>query len=589
MSNNYQQYLTTDAIGGATLKHFPGTTLTITEDDLFALDIEYAPQLKRLVIQRLKPGKTPHIRLLDTPELECIELADSLEPVIIHCAIANSPLYKLSINGKIEAIDALFDRFGLTQQAYPHHAYWNGFIMTNPDAIPALNCQQHLIAVKGESNYSIDNLQLNGNNDWIVHKTLGVRQLTVATKGKILVEEFPLLSINMLSKEADLTIINTPMLQRINGEGRQLKVNLEKHSVGEMHVLGRWSQLILKAPSLAKLSAKQIQKLVITDAHQLENVELSLNIPVDCHGSLPVALSQSARFFFHESTVRQLLLEIKEGRTELLPSLLTVLPLAGYRNQVRHSLSALKELCDMGMPADLIWKARTELLLNNLRYYEKNLYNDLKQSSVHAPWCWSLSPDLRQETLLLDLMIWDHCQKTVEDAQKYVQTLTRQANRVQSLPVLFQCLTSKRTTQSLYNLVVKQIYSYSLYIPEIQRLRDVFDQEMLSKRLLYAIENATDKGARKTLIKSLMNLLTYNAFMEEIPKLLVSDPITVRADLIRISNAANGWYNGFFNINITHRQSKLDMIEDARNKLLMMVLCPFSQPTSKHSMENTYE
>lgn len=589
MSNDYQQYLILDPIGGATLKHFPGTTLTITEDHLFALDIEYAPNLELLIIKGLMPGKTPHLRLLNTPKLERIELAEHLEPVIIHCAMANDLLYKLSINGKIEAIDALFGEFGFTQQAYVHCAYWNGFIMTNPDAVPALNCQQHLIVVKGESNFSIDNLQLNGNNDWIVHKTLGVHQLTVATDGKVLVEEFPLLSINMLSKGADLTVINTPMLQHIHGEGRQLKVSLEKHSVGEMNVLGRWNQLILNAPSLAKLSAKKIQKLIITDAHKLENIELSLNIPVDCHGALPVALSQSARFFFHECTVKQILLELKEGRTELLPSLLNVLPLAAYRNQVRHSLNALKELCDIGVSADLIWKTRTELLLNNLRYYEPKLYSEVELPIVHVPWYWSLSCDLRQETLLLDLMIWDHCQKTVVDAQEYVEVMKRKANRMHSLPVLLQCLISKKTSDSLYRLVTDLLGVFSNFIPEIKYMRNIFNNEMLSKRLLYAIQTAPDPRAHSVLTESLMNLLKHDSFMEIVPKLLAKNPALVREKLVRISNAAPGWYNGFFKEHLINYQSRLATIEDTRNRILMLALCPVAQTNNQASEALTYE
>ncbi len=93
MRSQYQHYIVKDSLGGATLRNFPGTHLTVQEPDIFALDIEQAPNLQHLEIVALKPGKTPHLRLFNVPALQQVDIGPAVmpPPLFITLVVTTAP------------------------------------------------------------------------------------------------------------------------------------------------------------------------------------------------------------------------------------------------------------------------------------------------------------------------------------------------------------------------------------------------------------------------------------------------------------------------------------------------------------------
>ena len=82
---------------------------------------------------------------------------------------------------------------------------------------------------------------------------------------------------------------------------------------------------------------------------------------VECFGALPAPLMASARFYFDESSLNTCMERFRNGETDQLSGILSILANAHEREQVVLSLQKLQELCEHGVAPDLIWQTRREL------------------------------------------------------------------------------------------------------------------------------------------------------------------------------------------------------------------------------------
>lgn len=588
MNYDYKQYLTKDSFGGATLKHYPGKTLRISESDLFALDIEYADQLEHLIIDALRPGKEPHLRLFNVPQLLRVDLHDSIDPAIVyHAGIHASDTFE--VNGKIVAFDATFDNVGFAMEAASYD-HWEGFRMLSPSQAASVAFDHHLLLVcQNPHRFFGGDLNLPGNNDWVLDR-LDSRSLTLHSKGQVQISSLnSLYSIHLQNKCSELHIRNATNLQKIEGDGEQLKVHIKKHGTGSLNIQGEWSLVVINTPVLKKLTAPKIHELMVVEASKLETVELALPTEVTCQGIVPSPLSLKARYFFHEATLKNMIKRFNEGDTDVLATLLIMLPQAAYRSQARHSLNALKALCDKSVPAEDIWKARNELLLNNIRMYELGLYSQQIGYDLinNVPWHWTLNQDLYQEAILADLKIWDYCQKSLPAAKNYAAIMKYKAKRNSTLHVLIHCISSLEVSKDIYELAAELLESHSNYIPEIEKIREQANFNMVANRLLFGVKKARgNPEIQKRLIRAMLNLLTSQRFMHYITILFDINPKLVRGELVRICNAPNSWFDGFFTGYtpiLSQKQNR--KIKYTKQKLMLLALSPSKPLTTETALE----
>ena len=102
---DYEDYITRDTAGGASIAGFPGTALEVDEPGVFALDILDAPNLETIHIKRLKPLKRPHLVLSNLPDLATVNLPAGHPGAIVHFNSEKSPK-GFVISGMVSEIDA---------------------------------------------------------------------------------------------------------------------------------------------------------------------------------------------------------------------------------------------------------------------------------------------------------------------------------------------------------------------------------------------------------------------------------------------------------------------------------------------------
>ena len=580
MRSQYQHYIVKDSLGGATLRNFPGTHLTVQEPDIFALDIEQAPNLQHLEIAALKPGKTPHLRLFNVPALQQVDIGPTVMPAIIYHAGRNDST-SLTISGNICAFDADINGIGFAL-SQPENDYWRAFRMLTPAQAQQFKGQNELLLVLQTGHNPIADLTLRGQNDWVLHG-LDIATLHSETTGQLQLHQVPALHSLTLHKPCrDLQVNQASNLQHLYGQGGHAKLQHEQHGTGELHIHGEWDSVALNTPKLKRLIAPAVKNLLVVDARQLEQADLALNTPVECLGMMPNALNQSTRFYFHEATVKNMLMQLSQGQPDILPSLLNILPQAAYRNQVRHSLNALKAMCDLFVPAETIWLTRNELLVNNLRIYGRRrlLLDESKPTSNRIIWSWSFPKDLYQEALLADLKIWEYCSNSLAPAFAYRATMAKTDNAVEYLPVLLHCISAADTSPVIQQLAAELLASYSRNDNQRSKLREQLNLPHNLNRLLYGIKKTAGQPAeQQQLISCAIQLMNEEHFMQHIGQFYDQHTDLVRGELVRIANAPNDWFSGFFNHlwMLPREQNQLAMA--FRQKIMLLALSPANTTT----------
>ncbi len=575
MSTQYHAYIVKDSHGGASLKNYPEDYLIISESDVFALDIEHCPSLKHIIIKQLKPATKPHIRLFNVPALERMDIATDIEPAIIYHAGYHQHA-ALNINGKIEAVDMDINGIGFCVTHPVNGNQWDGFRIVSASEAQAFNQQDHLLLVQDNGEQAPECLTLHNQNDWVLHN-LNTRTLQADTHGQLHLLTMPALQSLTVNACSQLCIHQASNLQQLNGNGRIAKIDIDQHGTGTLAINGIWDSVSLNTPKLTTLQAPKVKNLLIIDASDLKTVDLALNTPVECLGMLPVALNQSARFYFHENSVRKMLEQLSLGNADILPSLLNILPQAAYRNQVRHSLNALKDMCDLFMPAEQIWAARNELLLNNLRMYGKGTFGDAKKMlpDNNVPWCWTMPADLYHEGIMADLRIWEYCANSQSQAMAYIKTMRHEADKIHLNPVLIHCISASDTSTAIYTLAADLISHYSDDNDVKKYLRAHTNLPHNLNRLLYAIKkSAAYPAIQRQVLHATVNLLNKDHFMQHIGALYDLKTEVIRSELVRIATEPNAWFYGFFTKGLISHDSLQRRAEKIRKSVMLLAMSP---------------
>ncbi|WP_417521834.1 hypothetical protein [Marinobacter sp.] len=545
------QYAQTDNSGGCTITGYKGEEMIIRDSRLYALDIISAPHLKVIKIELLMASKPPHLVLDNIPNLERIELPVGQHGAVIHLNRSSRPQTPrdLVIRGLISEIDGAWPGVKFRQQASRARGSWSQvrFASLTKNLTPADDGE--LVILSDGCLPDQDHLTLDGQGDWLLINVGGVSHLQLNTPGSVSVDHLQALrTVFSTEHSVDLTINKTPRLRRVAGCGQVLSLRQANGSARQLTIDGRWKHASIADDRLECLRYQDGRSLTVYQCSRLKSVNLAPGMDVECHGALPTALAQSARFFYDEATLNRNIETLRGGDNSVLPVTLRVLGGAHEPRQVVHCLQLLAELCSLGISAHSIWECRRELSARhrNARSRRKNRtqrpMNAAAMAKADFTWHWHLPADLAPQGWEADLIIWAYCQASVLPAADYGNVMAHTCRESLALDTLIRLAGAADNQQALKSLAIKTIEQYvsknAEYMLERNRqLRNEPTKRVI--RLLNKLQTNTSQG--RMIILFLFNILNLNQLLKAVPEILSIAPGFVRTELMAMSRKPDAW------------------------------------------------
>ncbi|WP_372982661.1 hypothetical protein, partial [Marinobacter sediminum] len=219
-----QHYSETDSIGGCTVHGFEGSELTISDGNLYALDIVNAPNLTTLNVARLQVDKAPHLLLKNLPKLQRIILPANHPGAVIHLSSEEAP-GELHIGGSVCEIDGAWPGVQFRQEVSSHRKNWESVTICSTTDAAKASKTAGLVIVTGAAPTELDHLCLDEHCDWLLTDIDGVNHLQITTTGSVAVDQMPSLrSLFSTNHQLQLSLTRTPRLRRIAGGGELVSI-----------------------------------------------------------------------------------------------------------------------------------------------------------------------------------------------------------------------------------------------------------------------------------------------------------------------------------------------------------------------------
>lgn len=574
---SYENYITRDTAGGASIANFPGAVLEIDEPDVFALDILDAPNLESIHLKRLKALKRPHLVLSNLPKLTRVALPSGHPGAIVHfnCEQQPEPFF---IAGAISEFDGAWESVQTRFEASPQRQHWSRLVFCTPEHGIDEPSGQGLVIVTGRMPVDTDQLTLETGNDWLIANTPGLRHVQINTSGKVVLQEVPnLRTANSSGHGLVLDVHDAPSLKRVSGVGDRFALH-QKQSPKELTIAERWQHARIHSQTLETLNFVNGTSVSLHHCNALTKIHLGFDTDVQCFGALPTPLMNKARFFFDESSLNTCMNRFKNGEGAQLAGILSVLANAHEREQVVLSLQKIRELCDLGVAPELIWQTRRELAARHRDNRGKNKgakrpFNEAAVAKADLYWHWKFPEDLAPQGWEADLSIWDHCQSSVQIAADYTDIIALTCNDEVAFATLLRMATASQEESTLFRLAIRCMKEYLSgsqdFLLEHNRSQRQ-DPTLRIVRLL--IGSRASHEDKRTVIGFLCDILPLETLVKSVPPIVHLSPGLFRSQLMSLARKPDGWFAA--RIGRLPFFGQDDKVSKYRQRLMQIALAP---------------
>ena len=574
---SYQNYITRDTAGGASIANFPGAVLEIDEPDVFALDILDAPNLDTIHLKRLKSLKRPHLVLSNLPKLAQVALPSGHPGAIVHFHCEKQPA-PFVIAGAISEFDGAWENVQIRFEASPQRQFWSRLVFCNPDSGIEEPSGQGLVIVTGRMPTDNDQLTLEAGNDWLIANTAGLRHVQINTSGKVTLQKVPnLRTANSSGHGLTLDVHDAPSLKRVSGVGDRFSL-YQKQSPEELTIAEHWQHARIHSQTLVTLNFENGASLALHHCNALTKVRLGFDTDVQCFGALPTPLMAKARFFFDESSLNTCMDRFKNGESAQLAGILSILSNAHEREQVVLSVQKIRELCDLGVAPELIWQTRRELAARHRNNRGKNKgakrpFNEAAVAKADLYWHWNFPEDLAPQGWEADLSIWSHCQSSVQSAADYTDIIALTCNDEVAFGTLLRMAAANRDDSALFRLVIRCMKEYLSggkdYLLE-HNLSQRQDPTLRIVRLL--IGSQASQEDKRIVIEFLCDILPLETLVKSVPPIVHMSPGLFRSQLMSLARKPLGWLVARIGVLPFLKQST--KVDEYRQQLMQIALAP---------------
>jgi len=574
---SYQNYITRDTAGGASIVNFPGAVLEIDEPDVFALDILDAPNLESIHLKRLKSLKRPHLVLSNLPKLTRVALPSGHPGAIVHFHCEEQP-EPFVIAGAISEFDGAWENVRTRFEASPQRQHWSRLVFCTPDMGIAEPAGQGLVIITGNMPANSDQLTLEANNDWLIANTAGLRHVQINTSGKVMLQQVPnLRTANSSGHGLTLDVYDAPSLKRLAGAGNRF-VLYQKQSARELTIADNWQHARIHSKTLETLNFQNGTSLALHHCNGLAKVNLALGMDVQCFGALPTPLMAKARFFFDESSLNTCMDRFKNGEGNQLAGILTILANAHEREQVVLSLQKIRELCDLGVAPELVWQTRRELAARHRNNRGKNKgakrpFNEAAVAKADLYWHWKFPEDLAPQGWEADLAIWHHCQSTVRAAADYGDNIALTCSDDVALETLLRMASDDHRDNALFHLAIRCMSEYVSRDEDFLLSRNRSQQRDPTLRIVrLLIGSRASQEDKRTVIGFLCDILPLETLVRSVPPIVHLSPGLFRSQLMSLARKPDGWFAARIGRLPFFRQD--DKVSEYRQQLMQIALAP---------------
>jgi hypothetical protein len=575
---DYEDYITRDTAGGASIAGFPGTVLEVDEPAVFALDILDAPNLESIQIKRLKSLKRPHLVLNNLPELSKVDLPSGHPGAIVHFSSENAPK-GFVISGMVSEIDAAWDTVQTRLESAPNHHHWSRVVCCPAIEKPAQPSGNGLVMVTGDMPPEHDQLTLGAGNDWLLLNIGGLRHVQVNTSGKAVLQHVPdLRTLNGSGHGLVLEVYAAPALKRISGTGERVIVYQKLAIAKELTIADNWKHARIHSKTLRSLSFVSGESLALQHCNALQQVNLPLGMDVECFGALPAPLMASARFYFDESSLNTCMERFRNGETDQLSGILSILANAHEREQVVLSLQKLQELCEHGVAPDLIWQTRRELAARHRENRGKSRrarrpFNEAAMAKADLYWHWKFPNDLAPQGWEADLKIWHYCHQAVPAAADYADIIACTCSSDEAFETLLRLALNGEDFDAVHRLAIRCINEYLSKGDDYLLNRNCSQQRDPTLRIIRLIfRKGISDDDRRSVVIFLCNVLPLKTLVKSVPPIVHMCPGIFRGVLMALSRKPDGWFHQRIGTFPFYKQA--NKINEYRQKLMQIALAP---------------
>ena len=575
---DYEDYITRDTAGGASIAGFPGTALEVDEPGVFALDILDAPNLETIHIKRLKPLKRPHLVLSNLPDLATVNLPAGHPGAIVHFNSEKSPK-GFVISGMVSEIDAAWDTVQTRLESAPNHHHWSRVVCCPAIEKPAQPSGNGLVMVTGDMPPEHDQLTLGAGNDWLLLNIGGLRHVQVNTSGKAVLQQVPdLRTLNGSGHGLVLEVYAAPALKRISGTGERVIVYQKLAIAKELTIADNWKHARIHSKTLRSLSFVSGESLALHHCNALQQVNLPLGMDVECFGALPAPLMASARFYFDESSLNTCMERFRNGETDQLSGILSILANAHEREQVVLSLQKLQELCEHGVAPDLIWQTRRELAARHRENRGKSRrarrpFNEAAMAKADLYWHWKFPNDLAPQGWEADLKIWHYCHQAVPAAADYADIIACTCSSDEAFETLLRLALNGEDFDAVHRLAICCINEYLSKGDDYLLNRNCSQQRDPTLRIIRLIfRKGISDDDRRSVVTFLCNVLPLKTLLKSVPPIVHMCPGIFRGVLMALSRKPDGWFHQRIGTFPFYKQA--NKINEYRQKLMQIALAP---------------
>lgn len=575
---DYEDYITRDTAGGASIAGFPGTVLEVDEPAVFALDILDAPNLESIQIKRLKSLKRPHLVLNNLPELSKVDLPSGHPGAIVHFSSENAPK-GFVISGMVSEIDAAWDTVQTRLESAPNHHHWSRVVCCPAIEKPAQPSGNGLVMVTGDMPPEHDQLTLGAGNDWLLLNIGGLRHVQVNTSGKAVLQQVPdLRTLNGSGHGLVLEVYAAPALKRISGTGERVIVYQKLAIAKELTIADNWKHARIHSKTLRSLSFVSGESLALHHCNALQQVNLPLGMDVECFGALPAPLMASARFYFDESSLNTCMERFRNGETDQLSGILSILANAHEREQVVLSLQKLQELCEHGVAPDLIWQTRRELAARHRENRGKSRrarrpFNEAAMAKADLYWHWKFPNDLAPQGWEADLKIWHYCHQAVPASADYADIIACTCSSDEAFETLLRLALNGEDFDAVHRLAIRCINEYLSKGDDYLLNRNCSQQRDPTLRIIRLIlRKGISDDDRRSVVTFLCNVLPLKTLLKSVPPIVHICPGIFRGVLMALSRKPDGWFHQRIGTFPFYKQA--NKINKYRQKLMQIALAP---------------
>jgi hypothetical protein len=320
------------------------------------------------------------------------------------------------------------------------------------------------------------------------------------------------------------------------------------------------------------------ESLALHHCNKLQQVHLPLGMDVECFGALPAPLMASARFYFDESSLNTCMERFKNGETDQLSGILSILANAHEREQVVLSLQKIQELCELGVPPDLIWQTRRELAARHRENRGKSRgakrpFNEAAMTKADLYWHWKFPNDLAPQGWEADLKIWQYCHPSVPAAADYADIVACTCCNEEAFEALLRLALNLQGSDDVYRLAIRCISEYLGKGDDYLLNRNRSQQRDPTLRIVRLLigKRVTDDDQR-TIITFLCNVLPLKTLVQSVPPIVHMCPGVFRGVLMALSRKPEGWFTQRIGTFPFYKQG--NKINEYRQKLMQIALAP---------------